>query len=91
MNNDRINELQDISNDFLKRLGEDEEEELDSIKNPIKTEINDNNKNHSNTLKLNMPNFSISRLYRKEKEKKPSLVKIYYIIYIYSHKIYLNH
>ena len=78
MKNDRINELQDISNDFLKRLGEDEEEELDSIKNPIKTDINDNNKNHSNTLKLNMPNFSISRLYRKEKEKKPSLVKINY-------------
>ena len=25
-----------------------------------------------------MPNFSISRLYRKEKEKKPSLVKINY-------------
>ena len=78
MNNDRINELQDISNDFLKRLGEDEDEELElhSIKNPIRTEINDNN--NSNTLKLNMPNFSISRLYRKEKEKKPSLVKINY-------------
>ena len=78
MNNDRINELQDISNDFLKRLGEDEEEELHYIKNPIRTEITDNNKNNSNTLKLNMPNFSISRLYRKEKEKKPSLVKINY-------------
>jgi len=78
MNNDRINELQDISNDFLRRLGEDEEEELHSIKNPIRTEINDNNKDNSNTLKLNMPNFSISRLYRKEKEKKPSLVKINY-------------
>ena len=78
MNNNRINELQDISNDFLKRLGEDEEEELHSIKNPIRTEINDNNKNNSNTLKLNMHNFSISRLYRKEKEKKPSLVKINY-------------
>ena len=78
MNNDRTNELQDISNDFLKRLGEDEELELHSIKNPIRTEINYNNKNNSNTLKLNMPNFSISRLYRKEKEKKPSLVKINY-------------
>ena len=78
MNNDRINELQDISNDFLRRLGEDEEEELHSIKNPLRTEINDNNKNNSNTLKLNMPNFSISRLFRKEKEKKPSLVKINY-------------
>ena len=78
MNNDRINELQDISNDFLKRLGEDEEEELHSIKNPLRTEINDNNKNNSNTLKLNMPNFYISRLFRKEKEKKPSLVKINY-------------
>ena len=45
MNNDRINELQDISNDFLKRLGE-EEQESDSIQNPIRTEINDNNKNN---------------------------------------------
>lgn len=76
MNNDRIKELEDISNDFLRRLGEDEEE-LDLTKKSLKTEINQDKVNNSNTIKnLNIPDFSLTRLYRKQKEKKPSLVNI---------------
>ena len=89
MDNDRVKELQDISNDFLKRLGEDEDD-IDSIKQPLKTEINDDMKSNVKIRKLNMPNFSITNLYKKEKEKKVSLVRIIFLI-IYSHKIYLNH
>ena len=73
MNNDRINELQDISNNFLKRLGEDEDE-LDTTKRPLETEIKEDINNNSNTRQLNLPNFSITHLYKKEKEKKTSLV-----------------
>lgn len=76
MNNDRIKELEDISNDFLRRLGEDEEE-LDLTKKSLKTEINQDKVNNLNTIKnLNIPDFSLTRLYRKQKEKKPSLVNI---------------
>ena len=89
MDNDRVKELQDISNDFLKRLGEDEDD-IDSIKQPLKTEINDDMKSNVKIRKLNMPNFSITNLYKKEKEKKVSLVRIIFLI-IYSLKIYLNH
>ena len=77
MNSDRINELQDISNDFLRRLGEDEDE-FDSAKRPLKTEIKEDFKNNANIRSLNLPNFSITHLYRKEKEKKNSLVILYY-------------
>lgn len=80
MNNDRVKELQDISNDFLRRLGEDEEEDLNSVKQPFKTETNENEKVNANCRKLNMPDFSISRLYRRKNEKKVSLVNINYII-----------
>ena len=89
MDNDRVKELQDISNDFLKRLGEDADD-IDSIKQPLKTEINDDMKSNVKIRKLNMPNFSITNLYKKEKEKKVSLVRIIFLI-IYSLKIYLNH
>ena len=89
MDNDIVKELQDISNDFLKRLGEDEDD-IDSIKQPLKTEINDDMKSNVKIRKLNMPNFSITNLYKKEKEKKVSLVRIIFLI-IYSLKIYLNH
>ena len=75
MDNDRVKELQDISNDFLKRLGEDEDD-IDSIKQPLKTEINDDMKSNVKIRKLNMPNFSITNLYKKENEKKVSLVRI---------------
>ena len=79
MDNDRVKELQDISNDFLKRLGEDEDD-IDSIKQPLKTEINDDMKSNVKIRKLNMPNFSITNLYKKEKEKKVSLVRIIFLI-----------
>ena len=78
MSNDRVKELQDISNEFLRRLGEDEDE-FGSIKTPIKTEINENIKSNLKKGKLNLPNFSISRLYKIENEKKNSLVKINYL------------
>ena len=77
MNNDRINELQNTSNNFLKRLGEDEDD-FNSTKRPLKTEIKEDIKNNSNIRSLKLPNFSITRLYRKEKEKKNSLVILYY-------------
>ena len=79
MNNDRVKELQDISNEFLRKLGEKNEIDL-SIKQPLKTEINEYTNirsNNSNMRKLNMPNFSLTR-YKKQKEKKESLVKINY-------------
>lgn len=72
MNTDRIEELQDISNEFLRRLGEDEDNNLTNL--PIKTEIVNDDKKFSNIRKLNMPNFSLSRIYKKENEKKISLV-----------------
>ena len=64
MDNDRVKELEDISNDFLKRLGEDEDN-IDSIKQPLKTDINDDIKSNVKIRKLNMPNFSITNLYKK--------------------------
>lgn len=77
MSNDRVKELQDISNEFLRRLGE-EEDDFTSLKTPLKTEINEDSKTNSKIRKLNLPNFSISRLYRKENEKKVALVRIYF-------------
>ena len=72
MNKNRIEELQDISNEFLRRLGEEEDNNLSNL--PIKTEIVNDDKKISNIRKLNMPNFSLSRIYKKENEKKISLV-----------------
>ena len=77
MSNDRVKELQDISNEFLRRLGEDEDE-FDPKKSPLKTEINSEIKSNSKKNKLNLPNFYISRLYMRESEKKNSLVNINY-------------
>jgi histone H3/H4 len=77
MSNDRVKELQDISNEFLRRLGEDEDA-FDPTKSPLKTEINSEIKSNSKKNKLNLPNFSISRLYKRESEKKNSLVNINY-------------
>ena len=77
MSNDRVKELEDISNEFLRRLGEDEDD-FTSLKTPLKTEINEVTKTNSKIRKLNLPNFSISRLYRKENEKKVALVRIYF-------------
>ena len=76
---DRINELKDFSNDFFKRLGEDEnEDEIKTINRPIKTQLNEDIKSKSNKILLNMPNFSITQLYNKRNNKKISVVKINY-------------
>ena len=76
---DRIKELKDISNDFFKRLGEDEnEDEIKTINKPLKTQINEDMKTKSNKIFLNMPNFSITHLYKGRNNKKVSIVKINY-------------
>lgn len=78
MKNDRITELQDISNDFLRSLGEEDINEI--IKNHLQTDTNENIKNNSDTRTINIPNFSLTRLYKKEQDKKESLVKHKFII-----------
>jgi hypothetical protein len=37
--------------------------------------MGENGRNSINTRKLNMPNFSISRLYKRQKYNKASIVK----------------
>lgn len=74
MENERIKEIQDISNDFLRKLGEDDDDIILS-KKPLQTEMGENERNSINTRKLNMPNFSISRLYKRQKYNKASIVK----------------
>ena len=73
MKNDRVEELQDISNEFLRRLGEDEDD-INLNKQTLKTEVNSDASTLFNRRKINMPNFSLSRLYKKGNEKKVSLV-----------------
>ena len=73
MKNDRVEELQDISNEFLRRLGEDEDD-INLNKQTLKTEVNSDANTLFNRRKINMPNFSLSRLYKKGNEKKVSLV-----------------
>ena len=74
MENGRIKEIQDISNDFLRKLGEDDDDIILS-KKPLQTEMGENERNSINTRKLNIPNFSISRLYKRQKYNKASIVK----------------
>lgn len=74
MENERIKEIQDISNDFLRKLGEDDDDIILS-KKPLQTEMGENERNSINTRKLNIPNFSISRLYKRQKNNKASIVK----------------
>ena len=74
MENERIKEIQDISNDFLRKLGEDDDDIILS-KKPLQTEMGENERNSINTRKLNIPNFSISRLYKRQKNNKASSVK----------------
>ena len=80
MKNVRVKELEDFSNDFLRKLGEDEEKIM--IKRPIKTEINEELNNISKKRSLNLPNFSITNLYKKKNKKKEPLVIKYIIILI---------
>ena len=74
MENERIKELQDISNDFLRKLGENDDD-INLMNKPLQTEVGENERNSINTRKLNMPNFSISRLYKRQKYNKASIVK----------------
>ena len=82
MKNVRVKELEDISNDFLRKLGEDEEKTI--MQRPVKTEINEDLNEELNDISkkrsLNLPNFSITNLYKKKSKKKEPLVIIYIII-----------
>ena len=77
MKNVRVRELEEISNDFFHKLGEDEDEKTFS-KRPMKTEVNtdmdDSLNNISKKKLLNLPDFSITNNYRKHKRKKESVV-----------------
>jgi hypothetical protein len=74
MENERIKELQDISNDFLRKLGENDDD-INLMNKPLQTEVGENERNTIGTRKLNMPDFSISRLYKRQKNNKASIVK----------------
>jgi hypothetical protein len=74
MENERIKELQDISNDFLRKLGENDDD-INLMSKPLQTEVGENERNTIGTRKLNMPDFSISRLYKRQKNNKASIVK----------------
>jgi len=75
MENERIKEIQDISNDFLRKLGLDDDD-INLSNKPLQTEVGENAKNTIDARKLNMPNFSISRLYKRPQNNKVSIVKI---------------
>ena len=79
MENVRVKELEDFSNDFLRKLGLDEDEKT-LIQRPLKTEGNITISNTKERRKyLNIPDFSITNLYRKKNKKKQSLVIQIYI------------
>ena len=90
MKNVRVKELEDFSNDFLRRLGENDEDEKIISEKPLKTEgniyINDIthpiiNNDISKRKSLNIPVFSLTKLYKtKESQKKPMVNKIYKLI-----------
>ena len=84
MKNVRVKELEDFSNDFLRKLGEDEEKIM--MQRPVKTEINEDINEELNDISkrrsLNLPNFSITNLYKKKNKKKEPLVIKYIIILI---------
>ena len=83
MENVRVKELEDFSNDFLRRLGEDEEEKIIPEKR-LKTEGNidndDENNNISKRRLLNLPDFSLTKLYKAQTTKKKHLVIKYIIL-----------
>ena len=79
MKNVRVKELEDFSNDFLRKLGLDEDEKT-LIQRPLKTEGNIIISNSRERRKyLNIPDFSITNLYGKKNKKKQSLVIQIYI------------
>ena len=97
MKNVRVKELEDFSNDFLRKIGQDEDEKISSQR-PVKTEVNEDIEelinNNKKRKRLNMPDFSITKVYKKEINKKEPIVIIIYTIilkyYYYSLKMYLN-
>jgi hypothetical protein len=83
MENVRVKELKDFSNDFLRRLGEDEEEKIIPEKR-LKTEGNIDNDDENNNISkrriLNLPDFSLTKLYKAQTTKKKHLVIKYIIL-----------
>ena len=80
MKNVRVKELEDFSNDFLRKIRENEDEKV-FIQRPVKTEANieDINESIKKKRSLNLPDFSITNLYRKKNKKKDPIVIIKYI------------
>ena len=92
MKNVRVKELEDFSNDFLRKIQDDEDEKT-FIQRPFKTEAKIENINESMRKKrsLNLPDFSITNLYRKKNKKKdPIVINKIYKYYHYSHKMRLS-
>ena len=92
MKNVRVKELEDFSNDFLRKIQDDEDEKT-FIQRPFKTEakIEDINESMRKKRSLNVPDFSITNLYRKKNKKKdPIVINKIYKYYHYSHKMRLS-
>ncbi len=92
MKNVRVKELEDFSNDFLRKIQDDEDEKT-FIQRPFKTEakIEDINESMRKKRSLNLPDFSITNLYRKKNKKKdPIVINKIYKYYHYSHKMCLS-
>ena len=92
MKNVRVKELEDFSNDFLRKIQDDEDEKT-FIQTPFKTEakIEDINESMRKKRSLNLPDFSITNLYRKKNKKKdPIVINKIYKYYHYSHKMRLS-
>ena len=92
MKNVRVRELEDFSNDFLRKIQDDEDEKT-FIQRPFKTEakIEDINESMRKKRSLNLPDFSITNLYRKKNKKKdPIVINKIYKYYHYSHKMCLS-
>ncbi len=87
-----MKELEDFSNDFLRKIQDDEDEKT-FIQRPFKTEakIEDINESMRKKRSLNLPDFSITNLYRKKNKKKdPIVINKIYKYYHYSHKMRLS-
>ena len=84
MKNVRVKELEDFSNDFLRRLGDNDEDEKIITEKPLKTEgniyTNDItkkiiNNDISKRKLLNIPDFSLTKIYKaKNGQKKPLVI-----------------
>ena len=84
MKNVRVKELEDFSNDYLRRLGDNDEDEKIITEKPLKTEgniyTNDItkkiiNNDISKRKLLNIPDFSLTKIYKaKNGQKKPLVI-----------------